>query len=237
MRRIAIGVVVGAMVFAACGSSSKNSVASGGSTTTSAGNGSTTGNTSGGGSDPFAALTAKASTADIKITYSQNGKSPFTIIQDGKGKSAYITDNSEYITDGTTTVSCDGTTSTATCTQLPSIGGAAASPFAFFTTLLTAYTHLPQSVYGGHTSSDSIAGRDATCVTFKASDYAAFASIAAKDANSSVDICADNQTGFVLKLSQSNGSTTTDTFLATAVGTSSASDFQPPSTPQTVPAP
>ena len=223
MRKIVIGAIAATLLIAACGGSSKNnSTGSGGST--------------GGGSDEFSQLTAKAKTADIKITYtSTDGKSQ-TYEQDGTGKTAFTTGDSTIIYDGTNSYSCSGTGADASCTQLP--GSAAASAGAFVNALLPLYTGLKSSVYGGHTSSDTIAGRDAKCVTFKESDYAGLAGLAGGsgyDASASATVCADSQTGFLLKFVATGNNKTTDYFVATAVDKSSASDFTPPVTPSTIP--
>src|ERR1700756_2561590 len=112
MQKILIGVCVGAIVLAACGG--------GGSNKTSAGSGS--GNGAKGGNDAFSQLLAKEKTADFKITYTGSDGKSTTFAQDGKGKQAIITSDSEYISDGTTVTQCDGTTSSATCTDLGTTG-------------------------------------------------------------------------------------------------------------------
>ena len=116
--------------------------------------------------------------------------------------------------------------------------GGAGGVAAMFTGVFTALTTLSASAYGGHTSSETIAGRDATCVTFKASDFAPLAALAgggSLGANASSTACADKKTGFALKFSTTDGSTTKEVLLATEFGASSSSDFNPPSTPQTLP--
>ena len=222
MRRILIGVLAATMFVAACGGGSSSKSGSG--------NGST-----GGGSDAFSQLTAKAKSADIKITFTNSSGSSATYAQDGTGKTAYITGDNTVLYDGTNSYSCGGTGADATCTQLP--GSSASSAGAFVTGLLAAYAGINSSVYGGRTSSDTIAGRDATCVTFKASDYAPLAALAGSsgfDASAQVVICADKETGFLLKLVGTSNNKTENVFLATAVDKSSSSDFTPPVTPSTL---
>ncbi len=162
MRRIATGIAAGIAVaaigLAACGggSSSKSGTGSNGSST---------------GSDSFSQLIAKAKSADFKITYTTaDGKSE-TIAQDGKGKSAVTSGDNLYISDGTNVISCDGTTSSAKCTNLGSTGTSIlAGLTAPFTTAYAGLAGLNSAVFGGHTTSDTIAGRDATCVTVSAAD-------------------------------------------------------------------
>ncbi len=233
MRKVVIGVIAAAVFVAACGGSSKsNSSGSNGSNGTST----TTASGGTGGSDEFSQLTAKAKTADIKITYTSTDGKPQTYEQDGTGKTAFTIGDSTTIYDGTNSISCTGTGTTAQCTQFAGNGGSAAG--AFVTSLLGIYSGLRSSVYGGHVSSETIAGRDAKCVTFKASDYAGLAGLAGGkgyDPSASATVCADSETGFLLKFVATGNNQTSNYFLATAVDKSSPSDFQPPVTPQTIP--
>ena len=124
----------------------------------------------------FSELVANASKAKIKITYTQDGDESVTIAQDGEGKTAYGTDGGSTIySDGDTTVLCDGTGSNATCTESPVGAGVGGSILTGFTAMFAGLSRLNSSAYGGHTSSDTIAGRDAKCITFKASDWAGLA--------------------------------------------------------------
>jgi hypothetical protein len=237
MRKIMIGVCVAAFALAACGGGASNKVgvgsSGGGSATTAPGGGST------GGNDAFSQLIAKAKSASFKATYTTSDGKSITLAQDGNGKEAFITDGSEVISNGTTTISCDGTTSAATCTDLGSTGGTMiAGLTALFSTAYTSLAGLNSSVYGGHTSSETIAGRDASCVTIKASDYAGgLGGLSSKlGGDASVTSCVDKSLGYLLKLSGTDASgTATNELVATAAGDSSASDFQPPSTPVTTP--
>ena len=125
MRRIVGLVVVAAMVLAACGSSSKKSVnpAGSGATGTTASGTSGTGGT--GGTDDLSKLAGDYAKAKIKITYSSgSGGDNFTIAQDGNGKSAYTIGNNTFYSDGTKSISCEGTGPTAKCTDLGSVGAA-----------------------------------------------------------------------------------------------------------------
>ncbi len=84
-------------------------------------------------------------------------------------------------------------------------------------------------MYNGHKSSETIAGRDATCVTIKASDYAGFAGLAGgklggDDVAHVVRRQADS--AYLLKLAGTDASgKESQVLLATAAGPSSASDF------------
>ncbi len=226
MYKFAIGVLAAALALAACGSSSKS------------GSGSTT--TVGGGSgNDFTSLVAKARTSAYKVTYKTSDGKTITIAQDGTGKQSVADGNSLFIYNGSTTISCDGTTSTATCHDLGSAGKAAAeAATSVFTGVYSAIASLgTSSVFNGHTSSDTIAGRDATCVTVNAGDMAGvFGAIARRlGSDASGTVCADKQTGVLLKLSGGSGGNTTDVFVATEFGEPSDSDFQPPSTPKSTP--
>jgi hypothetical protein len=249
MRRIAIAVVVGAMVLAACGSSSKKSVAAGGSSTTAAGSGSTTGSTSGGsgGSSDLSALAGQYAKAKIKITYTTGSdSSSFTVAQDGNGKSTFSSDNNTVYSDGKSSVSCEGTGTTAKCTDLGSLGGAAGGIGTSLTTTFAALANVLSTLGGGHSSSESIAGRDASCVTYKASDVVgkikglplfkdSTDNPSDYDPNDTATICLDKDTGFVVKIAGTKKGQAQDELTATAISEPSDSDFTPPVTPVTIP--
>lgn len=239
MRKLAIGVLAATMFVAACGGGSSKKTGAGDNTTTTAA--STTTSPGGGGSDELAQLIAKRSTASVKITYNYVGGTSLTIAQDGKGKSSVVIGGNLVISDGKKTITCDGTASSATCTDISSLSGgsAAAGVTSVLSSFYSGLGQLSASDYGGHTSSETIAGRDATCVTYKASFLGQLAALAGGTnvgtAPSSVT-CVDKETGFALKVSIGDGTNTTQLLLATQAGESSSSDFEPPSTPQTVPA-
>ena len=230
MKKLAIGVFAATILIAACGSSSKSSSGSGAkSTSTSAGNS--------GGNDAFSQLVAKAKTANYKVTYKlADNSSTVTYAQDGTGKVSYTNDNTLLIKDGTSTISCDGTTSSAKCTELGAAGEAAVSgATSLFTTVYAGLGALNTSA-GGDTSSQTIAGQDATCVTISAANAGALGSAISKLAgNPSLTTCVQKDTGVVLKYSGSSGDTSKTVLEATAYSESSPSDFQPPSTPVTTP--
>src|SRR3954447_12761511 len=164
MQKLIIAVVVATTFITACGSSAK-------STGSSSANGSTTsvGNT---GASDFSDLVNKAKDANYKVTYDTNGKT-VTVAQDGNGKKAITADGGISISDGKTTITCNGTTSTATCRDF---GAAGTTTFdalmGFVNSVYSVLQRVPTSASVGHTSSDTIAGREATCITVKASDVA-----------------------------------------------------------------
>ncbi len=238
MKKYALVLAAAAVMLAACGGSSKSNNATGigsnnGTTKPTGGN-----NNSNGGSDDFSKLVANASKAKIKITYADSDGKPLTIAQDGNGRSLYSSGDSLFINDGKNTYSCSGTAADQKCTQLPAAAGGAGNLGAAFLTVFQGLTHLDKSVYGGHVSSETIAGRDARCITFKASDFAGLAALGndkGYDPNAQATICVDKDTGFMLRFASKSSTENKQLFEATQVGEPSDSDFTPPVTPQTIP--
>jgi hypothetical protein len=256
MHKLVIGVVAATLAIAACGGSSKKDTSAGGSgnVTTTAGK-STGGNTnttagggdSGGGSSDL-------SKARIKVTYeegSTDSKSMLTFALSGDGKSAFTdseagaapSDVSTIYSDGTTNVDCQGTGPTATCTQLPVAEAGIASGI---TTGFSAIALVVATLGGGDKSSESIAGRDATCVKYKAADVISkvatipiFKNSDDKasdyDPSDTFSICVDKKTGFPLKIAGTKKGIAQDGLIATAVSDPTDADFIPPSTPVTIP--
>ncbi len=225
MRKIIFAGLVAAFLVAGCGGGSDKkgtpATSPGGTTATT-----TTGNT---GNSNFDAILDKASKARFRVTYksstSEHGdESLFTLSQDGNGKSAYFSSDgdSQFIVDGDTIISCDNLKSTPRCTQTTGPQAQA---------LVSAYTGLflgPQTAIQagrargfGNTSSETIAGRDAACVSV---DFAA----------AQWKYCADKESGVVLKWEGSSGGKSAS-FVATEAGDPKDSDFTPPVTPETVP--
>jgi hypothetical protein len=188
----------------------------------------------GGGSNEFSDIVAKASEANIRIVYERDDEDSITIAQDGEGRSAF-TDGDTTIytdTDDNSTVSCDGTGTDAECTEIP-VGGIGASILTGFTGLFTGLVNLDSSVFGGDVSSDTIAGRDARCITFSASSFSPLAALAGS-LDGEATVCVDEETGFLLKLETNDGDSTKNVFLATEVGEASEEDVTPPVTPSTI---
>jgi hypothetical protein len=225
MSKFVIGVLSATLLLAACGSSKPSSS---GSDTTNAQSGS-----------DFSSLVEKSKTSAFKVTYKTSGGDTVTIAQDGNGKESVVAGGKLYITDGLTTVTCDGTTSTASCRDTGEAGRRAAEGAkSVITGAADAIAGLASSsVLNGHTSSENIAGRDATCVTVSTSDVTGvLGSIFDRiGANASSTVCADNETGVLLKLAGGSGDKETELFVATQFGQPSSSDFEPPSTPKAVP--
>jgi hypothetical protein len=257
MHKLAIGIVAATMTIAACGGSSKaksTDTGAGATTTTSAGGGSNSGggNSGGGSSD--------VSKVNIKVTYAEtdtgtDGKtttSMLTIAQNGKGKSFFAeseagdtpADASTIYTDGTTTVECQGTGTTAQCTSVPAAAGGSVA--AGVTEGFTQLAALESSLGGGDKSSESIAGRDASCVKYRAGDVVSKMSslpffkgsdekASDYDANDTFTICTDKDTGFPLKFGGTKKGADDGSLVATAVSEPTDADFTPPVTPVTVP--
>ena len=253
MCKLAIGVLAAALTLGACGGSSKSSTSGGGANTT--GPGGSTAAPTGGGEGGNANDLAKTK---IKITYSDtttdtsgtSSASTFTLALDGKGKSAFTNSDSSdpasastIYSDGTSVVDCSGSGATAKCTQVPSTAASAATSF---TQAFSAISNLSSVLGGGDKSSENIAGRDASCVKYKAKDVIGRLSAlplfkdsnekaSDYDDNDTASICVDKTSGWILKLAATKKGVAQDGLLATAVGDPSDSDFTPPVTPETVP--
>jgi len=80
----------------------------------------------------------------------------------------------------------------------------------------------------GNTSSRTIAGRDAQCVTFSQSD------IVASSTKGSYSACIDKATGATLEVAVDDGTKKTATLLVTKFELPRAADFTPPVTPSTI---
>src|SRR5262249_29720272 len=132
MRRILVAIVVGALALAACGGSSNNNKAKAGS------------NPSGSsGSSSFDQLYNERSNATLKVTYQNvddSGKAgdSFTIAQQGKDKTAYVSGDSEVIVNGDTVTNCSGLPDTPDCTTTTGGAAAAQGMVAAHTALFTA---------------------------------------------------------------------------------------------------
>jgi hypothetical protein len=232
MRKISatvLGLLLIAGLVSACGSSDKSAESGTPSATTQPGN---SGNGSGDGSNEFSDLIAKSSTANIRIVYERDGHGTVTFAQDGKGKKAVTDGDTSFYVDDDTTVWCRGTGSDEKCSKVP-FGGLAGSLLTGFTSVFTGLTKLNASAFGGDVTSDTIAGRDAKCVTFTASNFSPLESLAGS-LDGDATACADVETGFLLKLETSDGSSTKRVFVATEVGEATDADLTPPVEPSTI---
>jgi hypothetical protein len=230
MRKIGsslIAAVAFLTIVAACGSSSssgKAEVKAGGDgeTTTTAATGSTNGD--GGESEAFKQLVANREKEPLKVTYKvtgAGGDSPaLTIAQDGKGNFAYITGDTRIIKRaGEKPASCTGTGADAKCQELPV--DPSASYTAIFNAAAGAITNASDNSPFTDVSDETIAGRDAKCVTVSV-------------AGTSTTVCADKETGVLLKWAGSAGGQS-GSFEATDVTEPPDSDFTLPATPETMP--
>jgi hypothetical protein len=190
--------------------------------------------TSEGGTKDLSSLMAKAATARYKVTY-QAGNATIMIAQDPPRYSSIQGNTSVYDTAAGTSVECTGVGVTATCAEIPdaknlakqslagSFGSVAAS-------LVDALGKSGADFAGITTSNKTIAGRSARCVTL---DGTKLASIVGDSLKGTTTICADTQTGVLLEshVDSAKG----DDLLATFFGEPSDADFNPPSTPITLP--
>ncbi len=227
MRNFTIGCFVAIFVIAGCGGSDKKTTPAGANNT---GTTAASGDTQPSSDSDYAKLVDKASKARIRVTYESSSsggtaKTLFTLSQDGTGKTAYFSDDgdSQVIADGDTYTSCDSVKTTPKCTQFSSVTGKGL--ISAYTSLLAIPTAAIAAAKGGagfgDTSSETIAGRDATCVSI---DYV----------GAGWKTCADKETGILLKWETSGGGAG-GTFVATEAGAPKDSDFTPPATPETVP--
>ena len=247
MKKLVVGVIAATLALAACGGSSKKSVnpVAGGTTAPT-----TTGGSSSGGNSDLSKLAGNFAKAKIKITYASTtsgNNETITIAQDGNGKSAFSTGDSTIYNDGTKSVACQGTGTSAHCTDMGSLGASSTANIgALFTSTFSGLAAAMSSLGGGDKSSETIAGRDASCVKYKASDLVGklatlplFKDSTNKasdyDPNDSATICVDKQTGYLLKLSSTKKGKDEESLSATAVSEPTDSDFTPPVTPATIP--
>jgi hypothetical protein len=203
-------VLLSIALLGACGGSSeKEGVASPDTKSDSSDNGNNSSD------DDYAKLVAEAAKARFKITYTTGSDSnEQTYAQDGEGKSVYGDEDSLFFTSSSGSVSCDTPADgEATCTAIP--GGSSVSPFLGLFQAGRAAIDALGGIYGD-TSSKTIAGRDAKCLTISVA---------------SASYCIDEETGVLLEISAKDK----ETFKVTKFEEPSDSDFEPPATPETIP--
>ena len=232
MRKLVILIAAAALLIGACGGSSSKS-----------GSGSSTGSSKSSSSDDdFQKFLDQAGSERIRVTYTStdsDGKtSDFTVSQDGKGQIAYITTDTVVIKNGDTVTSCSGLPDNTECTSLT--GAESTAALAPFTAILSLAKTYIQAANAGHalgdTSSETIAGRDAKCVTITAAsalgkiggDIAS--KLGGKGANDGIKSCVDTQTGILLLWQPVGTDSGGGKLEATQVGDPQDSDFTPPST-------
>lgn len=189
-------------------------------------------------------LLEKRSKARIKVTYVTTGaegaETEVTIAQDGEGRTAFVTDGMLMITSPDGTISCDGTDPDATCTVVTGgLGELGLLGLGMFTSIGQGMLENIDEVEGLDTERDEVAGRDAICVNWDSSSLLGLVGELGEStdnlsAEGEVRVCIDEETGFLLEFS---GEDVGDTFSirATEVGEPDDSDFEPPSTPETMP--
>lgn len=196
------------------------------------------------GAAELRALLEKQSKARIKVTYvttdADGAETEMTIAQDGEGRTAMIADGSLLISGPDGTISCDGTGSDASCTQMPEgLGELGMLGLTMFTAIGQGMLEGADELDGVDTESDEVAGRDAICVDWDGSSLLGLLGDLGEStddvpADGRVRICVDEETGFLLEFS-GEGEGDTFSLLATEVGEPDDSDFEPPSTPETMP--
>jgi hypothetical protein len=228
MRKVLAVAVVGALALAACGSSKGAPSVQGGGTSPSGSNG---------GND-FASLVAKTNAATYKVTYQSGSQTPFTISQKGHQFSYVSGGSATYVTADGAAISCSGSGSSATCTSLPGGGDAIkqglTSAFGAVGALFVsnAGKGIPGLAGITKTSSKTIAGRDAKCVTLDASSLGILGAALGKG---SFSVCVDTKTGVMLSSTSDDGNAHVSAVTATAFGDPTVADLTPPATPQTIP--
>jgi hypothetical protein len=225
--------VIGVAVLAGCSGSSSKTGAGSSSGTNAAGKG-------GSSNGDLSQLVADASKQKYKVTYESGNNNAFTYAQDGNGNSVFGEGDSLTFVSSGSTVSCDKSSGSWTCTQSPVSVGALANPFLGAVNQQKTYF----SALGGHfgnTSDKTIAGRDAECITITPKDIAgkiggALADVTGKNSKFSGTYCVDKQTGVTLEISGTNAAGKRTTVVTvTKFETPAASDFTPPATPKKVP--
>jgi hypothetical protein len=237
MRRYVAVLALVAVGLAGCGGSGKSSTKAG-DTSPDDKSASTSGDDggSGGGDSEFSKLLAKTKAAKYKVTYQSGADEAFTIAQDPPRFSYIQGDSATYITEDGSAVSCSGTGSEATCTQLPGSGetlktslttglGAFAALF-----LIQAGSGIP-GLLDIKTTDKQIAGRDAACATIDSSTLGALGAAI----KGSYSVCVDKETGIMLQTKADSGSGSTEDITATDFSEPTDADFTPPATPNTVP--
>lgn len=196
------------------------------------------------GADELRELLEKQSKARIKVTYvttdADGAETEMTIAQDGKGRTAILTDGSLMITGPDGTISCDGTGPDASCTQMPEgLGELGMLGLTMFTSIGQGMLEGVDELDGVDTERDEVAGRDAICVDWDSSSLLGLLGDLGEStddvpADGKVRVCIDEATGFLLEFS-GEGEGDTFSIRAIEVGEPDDSDFEPPSTPETMP--
>jgi outer membrane lipoprotein-sorting protein len=232
MRRLIAScsvVLLSIALLGACGGSSDKPAASNAapSLTVPDGNGS---------SSNFSKLYEDALKQKFKITFVDDSGDETTYAQDGNGKSMYSSGDTQTFISADETVRCNtNSDGKAECTKV--LVGTSVNPFLgiynagkAFVTALARF---------GDKSSETIAGRDADCVTFSkktVEDAGPIGAAIGSAIKGSITYCVDKETGVLLEYSTKDADgKTTDSFKVTKFEEPSDSDFEPPATPSTGP--
>ena len=211
MRRLVAACSVALAATAALGACSSG----GGGRTTPTTSGTTPPNTN------LSELVANANRQRFKITFTEAGSTQ-TYEQDGNGDSVYGSPGSLTFVTRTSTILCDKSSGSYECLASPGAPDAADNPFLG---VLSAYQSQVRILGGnfGDTSTRTIAGRAAQCVSFTAGAAATY--------------CLDKGTGVILEVSSTISGKETTSFLVSKFEAPRAADFTPPATPRTVTTP
>ncbi len=232
MRRLVAGgsaVLLTVALVAACGSSKTGGVSDHNSSTSA-------GNSDGGGKTDFSQMLDNISKQKFKVTWTDAGGNEHTDAQDGEGNTMSLVADTQLFQTPDSTVACQKSGDTWTCTQTSASLGSNSG----YAAISAAEKNYVTALAGkfGNTSSKTIAGRDAACLTITAKDFGPASSIAGAlgaSLKGALTYCNDRETGAVLEnaVTSEEGDTTTQ-LLVTKFEEPSASDFQPPATPTVI---
>ena len=219
-------LLVAAVVLAACGGSSSSSSTADSTTLATNVIGSAT-------SRDLSNLVANANKQRFKITYTDAGGNTQIYAQDGHGNTMISNSDSQTFSTPSSTITCDKKSGQYTCTTSPGSLSVDANPFLGILTLEQSQldalgTHI------GHSSSTTIAGRDAQCVTFSQQDLIPITGTEVSTSSlpptkASYTYCIDKDTGATLDVSTTDAAGKQSSVLVvTKFELPNASDFTPP---------
>ena len=249
MRKLAVGVVVAALMLAACGGEQRQvELRPHGATSTTA-QSSTTGT-------PAVRAATPISRRSPRNTRRRRSRSPTRRRATARlSRSRRTATASRRSSTGDSTIYTDGKTHgrvrraparpRSAPTRQPRCGAGAPTSGARSPATFAALATRSSTLGGGDKSSETIAGRDASCVTYKASRRHRQARSGRRcsrtartppdyDPNDTATICIDKETGFVAQAHGHEEGQGDDELVATAVGEPTDADFTPPCTPQTI---
>lgn len=195
-RRLVSGLAVTALLLASCGGGDDEGASPDPDVGAPAGDDGGDGPVGAEGNDEFQALLAKSRASTYTVVYLRNGEETITISHEGDVTAVLEEGEDLLIDDGQRMVSC----SESECFAFPGGGQldlmvqGLLGPFAFLFSAETAAGFL-----GGlnlEVSSDTIAGRDAKCITL---DPSVIGTMAGVPSDALIVTCVDEETGVVLK--------------------------------------